>query len=87
MYNVILSESAKNVYENLRSQDFKKVRKGLCLIEQSPFYYPGKIIPLKRPLSGKYRCKEGKWRIIYSINKNQNEINIEAICTRSKTPY
>ena len=87
MYNVFLSVSARSVYDSLKGQDLKKVNKGLCLIEQSPLYYPGKIIPLKESLRGKYRCKEGKWRIIYSINVNQKEVNVETICIRGDAPY
>lgn len=87
MYHVILSKSAQRVYENLDKVQLKKIHKGLCLIEQSPLYYSGKIIPLTSPLKGKYRCKEGKWRIIYTIDEQQKEVNVEVICARKNAPY
>jgi mRNA-degrading endonuclease RelE of RelBE toxin-antitoxin system len=87
MYTVYLSESAQKIYDELEIKNLKKVNKGLRLIEQSPFYYPGKIIPLKGSLKGKYRCREGEWRIIYTVDDVQKEANVEAICTRDETPY
>ncbi len=87
MYNVNLSESAESIYNNLEGKDLKKVNKGLSLIERSPLYYPGKIIPLKNLLKGKFRCKEDRWRIIYTIDDRKKEVNIETICLRDSDTY
>jgi mRNA interferase RelE/StbE len=87
MYNIFLSHSANKIYNNLSEADTRKINRSLTNIEKNPFYFPGKIARLKGNLEGKYRYKYGNWRIIYSVKKEEKEINIEVICLRGNAPY
>lgn len=87
MYQVRLSEEARRAYGNLQTSDLKKVNRGLEIIEQAPIYFPGHIIPLKGPLSGKYRCTVSDWRIIYTLSRMENVVNVEAIVRRKGDTY
>lgn len=87
MYKIFLSHSANKLYENLLESDRKKIDRSLRNIKKNPFYFNGKIVKLKSSLRGKYRYKIGKWRIIYSIKKEAEEVNIVTICLRKNTPY
>lgn len=87
MYQVRLSEEAQKAYGSLQTSDLKKVNRGLEIIEQAPIYFPGHIIPLKAPLSGKYRCTVSDWKIVYTLSKIDNVVNVEAILRRKEDTY
>lgn len=89
MYQVRLSEEAFKTYRKLRrrSSDLTKVNRGLEIIEQAPFFCPGHVIPLKSPLSGKYRCRVSEWRIIYTVSKRARVVNVEVIARRDESTY
>jgi mRNA-degrading endonuclease RelE of RelBE toxin-antitoxin system len=53
------------------TNDVRKVDRGLELIEQSPYYYRGHVVPLSGELAGKYRCRVDPWRIVYTISDGQ----------------
>jgi mRNA-degrading endonuclease RelE of RelBE toxin-antitoxin system len=89
MYQVRLSDEALKAYNKLkrRSSDLAKVNRGLEIIEQAPFFYPGHVIPLKRPLTGKYRCRISEWRIIYTVSRTDRVVNVETIIKRDESTY
>lgn len=87
MYDIKLSHNAVKVYKKLQAKDLKKIDNALSIIEKNPIYFPGKIIHLMGKLYGKYRYKIGDWRIIYTVDKDNEEVNVEAIALRSSNIY
>jgi mRNA interferase RelE/StbE len=87
MYDIKLSHNAVKIYKKLQAKDLKKIDHALSIIEKNPIYFPGKIIQLMGKLYGKYRYKIGDWRIIYTVDQDNEEVNVEAIALRSSNTY
>lgn len=87
MPEIRLSASAAIEYGRLNSRDQKKVNRALSMIERSPLYYPGHIVPLKPPLAGLYRCRVGEWRIIYGLDKTSKAALVAAILKKDESTY
>jgi mRNA-degrading endonuclease RelE of RelBE toxin-antitoxin system len=66
-------EDLKKFNKELQRRFFNKIEK----LHENPDIY-GK--PLRKPLAGKWELRfENRWRILYTINKTENKVEIIAI--------
>lgn len=83
MYNVILSEQAKNFFEKANAQIQKKLDRCFQQLTITPDYHPN-IKPLKGNLSGYYRYRVGDYRVVYFIDEQNKQVLINNIEHRKK---
>ena len=80
-YNLKIYKQAAKYYQNLNPEKQRKLNTALEEIAHGPFEGTH-IKKLKGELSGKYRYHAGDYRIIYSVDKVNKEIYVEAIGPR-----
>ena len=80
-YNLKVYKQAAKYYQNLNPEKQRKLNTALEEIAQNPFEGTH-IKKLKGELTGKYRYHAGDYRIIYSVDKINKEIYVEAIGPR-----
>jgi len=77
-YNLKVYKQAAKYYQNLNPEKQRKINNALEEIAQNPFEGTH-IKKLKGDLTGKYRYHAGDYRIIFSIDKRNKNIYVEAI--------
>ena len=80
-YNLKVYKQAAKYYQKLAPDKQRKINNILKNIVEEPFEGTH-IKRLKGELAGKYRYNAGDYRIIYSIDKRNKTIYIEAIGPR-----
>jgi mRNA interferase RelE/StbE len=80
-YNLKVYKQAARYYQKLSSDKQRKINGALDEIGKEPFEGMH-IKKLKGELTGKYRYHAGDYRIIYSVDKRNRNIYIEAIGPR-----
>lgn len=81
MYKPILHKKASKYYQSLDTKATRRINKAIEKMIKNPFE-GSHIKKLRGRLKGKYRYKVGSLRIVYSINKEEKVIYIEAIGPR-----
>ena len=80
-YNLKVYKQAARYYQKLSSDKQRKINSALDEIGKEPFEGMH-IKKLKGELTGKYRYHAGDYRIIYSVDKRNRNIYVEAIGPR-----
>lgn len=78
--HLIISEETQRQYKRLPKHQQQKIRKKLTALSVSP--YSGK--KLEGKLKGRYSIRVWPYRIIYSINKSKNRLEVSAILHRQE---
>ena len=88
-YQLKIPPHIEEYYKTLPPKDLGIVQSALNLITETPFpfSYPGKIKALVGPLKGYFRCKTGRWRIVYAIDSQQKTIDVVKIALRDDKTY
>jgi mRNA interferase RelE/StbE len=83
LYNIDLSEEAKQFFEAASAKLQQRLDRGFELLQQNPRFHPN-IKPLKGNYSGYYRFRVGDYRVIYSINDETMQVLVDTIAHRSE---
>lgn len=83
-YTIYWPDAVQKFFKTLPPKDKKLIMKGFGVMESSPRSFGNIIIPLVGKHRGRYRCKQGNWRIIYTISDNEKKIDILDITQREK---
>ena len=81
MYEIIFSRKAAKFISTLPKNYKNKIKEMLTILKENPYAYPYKKI---RGETNLYRIRVGKYRILYEINKNQNQIIILKVDKRER---
>ena len=81
MYRVIFSKRAAKFISGLPQGYKSKIREIMEILQENPYGYPYKKI---RGETGLYRIRVGKYRILYEIDKEQNQILIIKVDKRER---
>ncbi len=81
MYEILFSKKAAKFVSNLPPGYKNKLKEILSALKENPYSYPYKKI---RGETNLYRIRIGKYRILYEINKDKNQIIILKIDKRER---
>jgi len=81
MYEIIFSRKAAKFISTLPQNYKDKIKETLIILRENPYGYPYKKI---RGETNLYRIRVGKYRILYEIDKNNNQIIILKIDKRER---
>jgi len=81
MYEIIFSRHAVKFISALPQNYKNKFKEILEILKENPYAYPYKKI---RGETNLYRIRIGKYRIMYEINKKQNQIIILKVDKRER---
>lgn len=85
MYEVLLSESARDFFENASASLQRRLDRCFEQLRNEPRRHHN-ITALKGTLAGYYRYRVGDYRVIYSIN-DDNRIVVVAMIADRKDVY
>jgi mRNA interferase RelE/StbE len=83
MYEVSLTEKAKDFYKFINPAIAKKLARCYATLEQNPYKHPN-ITALKGNLSGFYRFRVGEYRVVYEVDEGNKQVRITNIAHRSE---
>ena len=81
MYKTFPHKKAVKYYESLDDKTARKINKAIEVISKNPLEGPH-IKRLRGTFEGKYRYSVGDLRIVYSVNREEKTVLIEAIGPR-----
>ena len=81
MYEMIFSRKAAKFISTLPHNYKNKIKEMLIILRENPYAYPYKKIRGKTNL---YRLRMGNYRILYEVNKKQNQIIILNVDKRER---
>jgi mRNA interferase RelE/StbE len=83
MYDVILSQMARDFYSVAEKSLAKKLAKAFAILEHTPRRH-NNIKLLSGDFRGVFRFRAGDWRILYQILEARKQVQILAIAHRSE---
>lgn len=83
MYELILTRKAQRFYENADSSLVPRLNRCFEQLAQNPYQHPN-IKPLKGTLLGRFRYRVGDWRVVYTVNQQQQTVTILLIAPRGQ---
>jgi mRNA interferase RelE/StbE len=83
MYQISLTKKAQKIYENANSSLLNKLNRCFEQLQNNPHSHPN-IKRLQGKLAGKFRYRLGDWRVIYSINEENQLVIISIIAARGE---
>lgn len=83
MYIVLLSDPSRYFFEEASAKLQRSLDRCFEQLKNSPKYHPN-IKPLKGNLSGYYRYRVGDYRVLYTIDEQENLVFVNAIAHRSQ---
>ena len=83
MYKINLTKKTAKIYENANSSLLNKLNRCFEQLRDNPHSYPN-IKRLQGKLAGKFRYRLGDWRVIYSINEENQLVIISIIAARGE---
>jgi mRNA interferase RelE/StbE len=83
MYKISLTKKAQKTYENANSSLLNKLNRCFEQLQDNPHSHPN-IKRLQGKLAGKFRYRLGDWRVIYSINEENQLVIISIIAARGE---
>ena len=83
-WKIEIKPSAEKQYLKLDKKTRKRIKESLIRLEKhnNPFLYPN-VRALTGELSGDYRLRIGKWRILFTPDKKSKILFVYAILPRS----
>jgi len=83
MYEIILHNQVVKFYNHLDDKNAARINHAIDTLLENPA--SGKNIKkLKGELTGKFRLRTGKYRIVYRIENDKSKVIIEDIAVRGK---
>jgi mRNA interferase RelE/StbE len=83
MYQIILTKKAQKIYENASPSLLNKLNRCFEQLQNNPHSHRN-IKRLQGQLAGKFRYRVGDWRVIYSINEENQLVIISIIAARGE---
>ena len=83
LYTVVVSSDAQEFFETASAQLQRKLDRSFEMLKINPRSHPN-IKALKGDLAGYYRYRVGDYRVVYSINDEQQLVIVAIIAHRSE---
>ena len=83
MYELQLTREAERFYRRADPPLVRRLNRCFDQLQQSPYEHPN-VKKLKGPLAGSFRFRLGDWRIIYTVDEEEQRITILLIVHRSQ---
>lgn len=77
-----LSREADKVFQALPDKEHVRVLEGLRVLAENPFVHPN-ITKLDGRFSGHYRYRQGDYRIVYEVVKDEHKVRVVSLSQRA----